>query len=587
MNIDRSHNRSTNILLPLCLSILICSSQLFGQTSLDGYWEGAIKIMNQEIKILVHFQSETKALIDVPQQGAKDLELKNVARNGDSIHFELPSGLGQARFDGVIKEKSITGDFSQGGATGTFFLNRSTPPKPDIAVEAPIPLRPIIGTWNGAVQLGEMDLIMIVEFSYTSNGLKAAIDLPQQGAKSLPLSKVSFENPKVHFELVAGPGLAIFEGELKGDSLLGQFSQSGIIGPFKLGKGALKEAAKEPPPPYKQEEVVFHNDSTTLAGTLTLPVNQGKHPAVVMITGSGAQNRDEELLGFKPFKIIADYFTRHGIAVLRYDDRGIGGSSGNTMASTTSDFANDALAAVAYLQSRSDINPKQIGMCGHSEGGIVAPLAASRSSDVSFIILMSGTGVDGGTIILAQTELIMKAEKAGESEIKESLDLSRRMFQAFREEKPLTSFSEELSILTRKGLDKMKPEQRKAITKPEEYVAQQVKTQLLSFASPWMKYFLRYDPAPALEKVHCPVLMLFGELDLQVPTELNKPKMEAALARGGNTKVTTKVFPKANHLYLAATTGSPSEYATMKKEFVPGFLETMSTWIHQQVSSRQ
>jgi pimeloyl-ACP methyl ester carboxylesterase len=371
-----------------------------------------------------------------------------------------------------------------------------------------------------------------------------------------------------------------------GDSIKGVFLQAGMSGSFYLGRGepVTKEIAPEAPVPYRQEEVVFHNDSLKFAGTLTLPPTPGPHPAVVMITGSGPQNRDEELFGFKPFRMIADHFTRRGIAVLRYDDRGVGGSTGNLSLSTTSDFADDVVAAVRFLQERKDINPKQIGLCGHSEGGLVAPLAATRCEDIAFIILMSGTGVNGMEILLAQGELIARANGEPEADIKEDMELSKRIFSALIDGQSPDRFREEALRLGRKQLDRMKPEERKAITNPEEYLQAQINAQMKQLQNPWFKYFISYDPAPTLKRVSCPVLALFGELDLQVPAEMNKRAMERAFKEGKTKDFLVKVFPKANHLYLTATTGSPSEYAKLKKEFVPDFLDTMSDWILDHVT---
>ncbi|MDP2886572.1 MAG: alpha/beta hydrolase [Ignavibacteria bacterium] len=569
-----------HILVSLTLLVLV-STELFSQPQLIGVWEGSIQIMGQELTILVNFGDDTTATIDIPQQSALGLKLVNVRYTHPRIHFELPAGPGLATFDGTVAQNVIKGDFKQAGATGTFELKPKALVKPQSLEEVPPSLRPLVGKWNGDIDIMGQALGVIVEFRSIANELKATIDIPVQNAKGLNLKNVRFESPKVHFELQGGPGLAIFEGELKQDSINGSFLQAGVSGSFHLARGELvkKEIAPEEPVPYKQEEVVFYNDTLKFAGTLTLPPKAGRHPAVVMITGSGPQNRDEELFGFKPFRMIADHLTRNGIGVLRYDDRGVGGSTGNTMQSSTSDFANDVVAAVRFLRSRPDINPKQIGLCGHSEGGIVAPLAATRHKDIAFVILISGTGVDGMSILLAQAELIARASEKPEADIREDMELNRRIYSAIREGRNLDQFREEINKVGRKQLDQMKPEERKAITNPDEYLQTQINAQLKYIQSPWFRYFISYDPAPTLERVQCPVLALFGELDLQVPAETNKQAMEKALTKGYNKDYQIKVLPKANHLYLTAKTGSPSEYATLRKEFVPGFLDTISDWI--------
>ena len=574
-------------LIVALFTFLVLQSSI-AQPSLVGHWEGSIKIQGQELTIKVDFKSADAGLtatIDIPQQSAKGLALKNVRYEDPKVHFELPAGPGLAVFEGERKDSLVSGKFTQAGMEGSFSIELVNPNKPEIVEETPLKYQPVVGLWSGAINFQGQTLAMSVVFKMKSAELKAFMDIPQQHAAGLSLTKVSFENPHVHFELPAGPGLAIFDGQWKDDSLKGGFTQASIIGNFYLVRGPAKTVEEpEEVVPYTKEEVVFHDDSVKFAGTLTIPPTKGAHPAVVMITGSGPQNRDEELFGFKPFKIIADHLTRNGIAVLRYDDRGVGGSTGSTSQSTTADFAKDALAAIHFLQSRSDINPKQIGLCGHSEGGIVAPLAASQSSDVAFIVCIAGTGVDGATIILAQEELIMRADSTSPQKIKESLALTKKMLDATRAGESLDGMKKEMLAAAEKDFGTMPQEQRKMITDTAEYLKNAIESQIRSMESPWFKYFIGYDPSPALEHVTCPVLALFGGLDLQVPAELNKRTMESALKKSGNKDYTFKIFPKANHLFLAATTGSPTEYATLKKEFVLGFLDTMSDWISKRVT---
>ena len=292
----------------------------------------------------------------------------------------------------------------------------------------------IAGDWDGAISVMGQTLPMSVHLATGDAGLGATIDI--QGATGLALQNVSYDDAMLHMELPAGPGVAVFDGQHVGDSIGGTFTQAGIAGTFFLKRGqaapAAPMAAAAAPVPYAQEEVSFHNADITLAGTLTLPESEGPHPAAVMISGSGAQNRDEELFGFKPFYLIADHLTRNGIAVLRYDDRGVGGSTGSVSASTTEDFADDVLAAVDLLRQRGDIDSEKIGLIGHSEGGIVAPLAASKSDDVAFMGLMAGTAVSGADVIMEQAALIARASGTPEDEIARNLDFQRRTFAAVR-----------------------------------------------------------------------------------------------------------------------------------------------------------
>jgi hypothetical protein len=306
---------------------------------------------------------------------------------------------------------------------------------------------------------------------------------------------------------------------------------------------------------------------------------------VVLITGSGAENRDEEVFGFKVFRLLADHLTRHGIAVLRCDDRGVGASTGNVAQSTSSDFADDALAQVAYLRSRPEIAKARVGLLGHSEGGLIAPIAASRSSDVAFIILMSGPGLPGEDILLLQSETGGRTAGMSEAQIKSNQALQRQMFAAARTGTGWDEVTAAVKAAIRSAIDALPEARRQAIKDPEAVIAQQTAAQIASVKTPWMKFFLDFDPATALANVRCPVLATFGERDIQVPTAQNRAAMEKAFATSGLTRYRIEVFPRANHLYQDAPTGSVAEYAMLKKEFVPGFLELLVAWIKEQTGA--
>jgi pimeloyl-ACP methyl ester carboxylesterase len=436
------------------------------------------------------------------------------------------------------------------------------------------------GHWEGNIAVMEMNLKIMVDIDTKKKGSEATIDIPQQGAKALALKNFLFKAPDIFFDLESPNGKASFIGVIKGNKITGTFKQAGIIGKFNLEKGLapIADNVQEIENlPYKQEEVTFKNGEIPFTGTLTLPEIGAPFPTVVMITGSGAQNRDEEIFGFKIFKIIADHFTRHGIAVLRYDDRGVGGSGGNFSEATTADFATDVEAAVKFLKTRKDIG--KIGLFGHSEGGIIAPIVASRNSNIDFIILLAGTSVNGAEILSAQNELISKANGLSKEEIEVNGQLQQMMYQAMKNNIGWDKVEKELTAKITESINKLPPEQRKQIGDAKEYTANMVKNQIAASKSPWLRYFIDFDPSTVLEKVKVPVLALFGELDLQVPTLLNAAPMEKALKKAGNKQYTVKVFPKANHLFQEATTGSPNEYVALKKEFVPGLLDYITDWI--------
>lgn len=442
----------------------------------------------------------------------------------------------------------------------------------------------IDGHWDGNIAVMGTELKIMIDIDTKKTGVQATIDIPRQGAKALPLKNLKYNTPDISFELESPNGTAFFNGIIKSKNISGDFKQAGILGKFSLEKEAitkLDNSREIEKLPYKQEEVNFKNGEINFAGTLTLPETKGPFPAVIMITGSGPQNRDEELFGFQPFRIIADHLTRKGIAVLRYDDRGIGGSGGKVNEGTTEDFATDVEAATKYLQGRKDIG--KIGLIGHSEGGIIAPVVASRNASIAFIVLLAGTSVNGEEILMAQSDLISKANGLSKSEIEENRQLQAKIFTAMKTNKGWDSVKSELNAKISESIMKMPEGQRKEISDIKKYTETLVNNQLAAVQSPWFKYFLTFEPSTVLGKIKIPVLALFGELDLQVPALMNSVPMEKALKKAGNKNYTIKVLPKANHLFQEAKNGSPNEYESLKKEFVPGMLDLISDWILKQV----
>jgi uncharacterized protein len=443
----------------------------------------------------------------------------------------------------------------------------------------------VSGYWNGKIKMLTMNLDFQIKVEKTKKSFNAYMSIPSQKLNDYQLPVFTFKKNKVHFELPSQAGIANFDGELKADSIKGKILQAGIEGSFYLSKGIETkpteqiEPKAEEPLPYLEDEVAFKSGRILLAGTLTRPKEDKKYPAVILLTGSGPQNRDEEIFGFKIFQKIADYLTRKGFAVLRYDDRGVGGSTGNTMQSTTEDFADDARAAIDFLLKQKNIDPKKIGFLGHSEGGIIAPMVAANSDKVAFMVLMSGTGVTGGEVLLEQQKLILKASGVSDSLIAQNLELQKKINNALNSGKNLNEISGDIEAFAEKDFETLSPEIKASIKDKKAYINSTVQSQIALFNNPWFSYFIKYDPAPALRKVKVPVLMTFGELDLQVPVNQNKPKMEEALRAGGNNNFKSIIFPKANHLYQEAKTGSPGEYSELQKEFVPGFLQTISDWL--------
>ncbi len=438
------------------------------------------------------------------------------------------------------------------------------------------------GVWQGTLLAGGMSLRLIIDIKKEGTGYSGTMTSIDQSPQKIPLSSVSLSQNKLHIEVKVIGGE--FTGELNASctSAVGTWEQGGNSLPLTLKRESKIPVVRRPqepkrPYPYDEQEVAYDNtiDHVKLAATLTLPRGKGPWPAVVLITGSGPQNRDEELLGHKPFLVLSDYLTRRGIAVLRADDRGIGKSTGNFTAATTADFANDTEAGVAYLKARPEIDPAHIGLIGHSEGGLIAPMVAARSQDVAFIVLMAGTGVIGEDILYAQSALIGKAGGESEAQIAEQKSLQKQMFAIAKQDGDAETKQKKVLALLKEALDKLPESEKKTVGDLDQFA----KAQSGAVTSPWFRYFLSYDPAPALRKVTCPVLAINGSNDLQVPPKQNLPTITAALKAGGNKDFTVKELPGLNHLFQTSKTGSPSEYSQIEETIAPIALETMGDWI--------
>ena len=439
----------------------------------------------------------------------------------------------------------------------------------------------ITGQWNGILKVGGMQLRIVFNITKTDNGYSSTMDSPDQGATGIPVTSATFENSILDLK-VTNVGIE-YEGEFKDGFFMGTFRQGGQSLALDLKRDYIEKVKvvrpQEPVAPftYYSEEVTFRNGKANikLAGTLTLPQKEGNFPVVVLITGSGPQNRDEELMGHKPFLVLSDYLTRNGIAVLRYDDRGTAQSEGDFKTATSLDFASDVEAAISYLMTRKEINKKKIGLIGHSEGGLIAPMVASGSKDVNYIVLLAGPGIKGSQLLLLQQELIGRASGVSESDLQKSKEINSTAFDmVIKSTNPEKLKSELTNYLTQKS--KESPDSQKAAEMSDSIM---IKAQVDQITSPWMLYFLRYDPVPALEKVKCRVLALNGEKDLQVPPKQNLPAIKAAVIKGGNSNVTSVELPDLNHLFQECTTGLPGEYAQIEQTFSPKALEEITRWI--------
>jgi fermentation-respiration switch protein FrsA (DUF1100 family) len=355
--------------------------------------------------------------------------------------------------------------------------------------------------------------------------------------------------------------------------------------------GQSRPQEPKPPYPYDEQEVVYQNkkDGLQLAGTLTLPRSKGPFPAVLLITGSGQQDRNETVFDHKPFLVLADHLTRLGIAALRVDDRGVGKSTGRFIEATSEDFATDALAGVEYLKTRKEIDPRRIGLIGHSEGGLIAPLVAARSTDIAFIVMMAGPGLTGEQILYRQTALVCKSAGMSDDLIAQTRAAQDRVFAILKQEKDnvvaekrILEEADAFREVAAKARADATDEHKKEISIIAAAIEGQAQSKLV--VSPWFRFFLTYDPRPTLMKVRCPVLAIIGEKDLQVPAEENLAAIRLALEAGGNKDHTVLALPDLNHLFQTCRTGAISEYAQIEETISPAALDTISKWILRRVS---
>ncbi|GLU50805.1 alpha/beta hydrolase family protein [Dyadobacter frigoris] len=440
----------------------------------------------------------------------------------------------------------------------------------------------ISGQWTGILKVPGAQLGLVLYVTKTNEGYSATLDSPNQGAKGIPVNSVEFNSSVLKLTMTSLN--AEYSGTLGADNIFkGIFKQNGQSFPLDLGRGDLEKPKlsrpQEPvkPYPYYSEDVKFENqkDKITLAGTLTLPAKEGNFPVVVLISGSGPQDRNEELLGHKPFLVLSDYLTRNGIAVLRYDDRGTAQSTGVFGIATTKDFATDVESAVSYLKTRREINQEKIGLIGHSEGGMIAPMVAAGSDEIAFIVLLAGPGIAGDELLIKQAHLIFRANGVSESVLDEIDVLNKKGYTILKDKSDLAEIKKELLPIMDETFKLLPATQQPPADKRNEYLMQSVN----QIATPWYQFFLRYDPAETLEKVKCPVLALNGSNDLQVPPKEDLEGIRMALEKGENKNFKIKELPKLNHLFQESETGSPGDYAKIEQTFSPTALTEISEWI--------
>ena len=543
-------------------------------------WYGVLKTPNREFRFVIELNTgndSSSGSLRSLDEGNQIFGLTTVVRKNGKFTFALPAT--DAAYESTLSKSGTrsTGTWTQRGKQLPLSLEKV----------AKVPKRKIktllTGSMKAIVQKIEVAFVELETGQLYFNSIT-------QKAGGFLATKETREDGEVIFRVPAVQG--VFSGRYQSEkktTLKGQWTQGFVSLDLQLSKqavtndqlAALKDRKLRRPQtpkrpfPYKIEQVNIDTPESdvTLAGTLTIPEGMIK-AAVVLVSGSGPQDRDETIFNHKPFWDIADHFARHGIATLRYDDRGVAESTGDFRKATTLDLANDAEAAFHFFMTRDDLKTKELGICGHSEGGLIAPLIAARNDEVDFVILMAAPGVDGQQIILSQGPLLMRAQGIPEPDITKQGKIQQVVLSIIRNNQQ-----------TDKELIASKL--REILGKDEDNVSQVIATIQASTqqqATLWLQTFLKLDPRIALTKVTCPVLALNGTKDLQVDPVLNLPVIRDTLQNAGNRNVEVNVYPGLNHLFQACQTGLPAEYGTIEETFNIVPLRRMTSWILEQTA---
>ncbi len=438
----------------------------------------------------------------------------------------------------------------------------------------------ISGHWNGTTKRGDKEITFVFNIKQENATYSTTMDVPTFRIAGIKPSATTFTNGKL---IIDGSNVGmnytgVFNTEAQ--QFEGIYKEGGIEMVINLKKGTIKiEDSKRPqepvkPYPYYEEEVIFKNNEAniTLAGTLTLPNKNGKFPVVILISGSGPQDRDESFMGHKPFLVLSDYLTRQGIGVLRFDDRGVGESTGNFGKATTEDFSKDVLSAIAYLKTRNDVDIKNIGLIGHSEGGIIAPLAANNSKDVAFMVLLASTGISGTELSVMQSKILR------EFPVKDEVAYEKNTRKAIAIVISNKGESEIKKELTKHYNDFLRPILT-SLNVPEKNINTFIESQLKTSLQPWSRYFLQYNPADEIEKLKIPVLSLNGSKDTQVNAKINQEGIRKALIKGKNKDYKIVELENLNHFFQECETGKMDEYRKIEQTFSPTALNEIKNWV--------
>lgn len=521
------------------------------QASPRGDWIGQIDFGGEWQRVNLHLEGGAegwKGTLDLPQQGRFDLPLAKVSLDPPAVRIEWQGRAGLGTFDGQLREGSLSGEFEQGEARGTFQLVRVARAVPDLA---------LAGQVAGTYRLGPDRFVDLAPFSEDED---RPIFFDSQTRRTGVLYATG------DGEFFSGPSY----GVMFPVDVLVSFTKNerGEVAGLRWQESGSRPMTAEKVSPYRQEEIAFRNGAVTLRGTLTMPAAKGPHPVVILVHGSGPQRR--------PGGHWTHFFTRHGVGYFNFDKRGAGESGGDLNSASMDDLAGDVLAAVQALRANRNVDPRRVGLIGHSNGGWVAPLAASRSSDIAFLIVKSGSGLPIHENILYELEMDMRgAGRFSADDIAAARALRKRLNE---------------SLLTNTGWESLMAAIERSKEEPWfEYARVQwlphVPPPLDSATNPFLSGLRRqidFDPAATWERVRCPVLVLLGELDANAPSAVSAALIERGLQKGANRDYTIRVLPKANHGLFESRTGFSSESPRLQR-YVPGYLDGIAEWLRQRL----
>ncbi len=432
------------------------------------------------------------------------------------------------------------------------------------------------GQWIGPLKVASTELRIAFNFHSAGDSLTVKVDSPDQGVEGIAARVVYFKDDSI--SIIVPQAFGRFSGHLNDSTMKGRWIQGTQNLPVILVKTDKIVKINRPQEQlknvtYVSKDITFKNTlaNIQLAGTLTIPDTLNRYPAVILITGSGPENRNEEVFGHKPFLVLADYLTRQGFAVLRYDDRGVGKSQGKFSTATTFDFALDAESALKFLKNQPYINPDKIGLIGHSEGGIIAYIvAAEKSAQVDFIVSLAGPSIPGDSLLVAQATAILQASGASAKKIQGERKLQEELFRVLKTQPNDDSAQVKMENIFR---DFYKD------STIDNSIRANINSQIYNMLSPWFRKFISLDPGLYIAAVKCPVLALFGSKDLQVPAEINSQVLEHILKDNGNNNYKIDILPGLNHLFQHAETGLPSEYPKIEETFAPEALQVIGDWM--------